>query len=54
MPRNAPPTVYPLGVRCPVPYCGAEPHRKCCDKRGVCRADEHRARKTLARNRQSA
>jgi hypothetical protein len=40
---------YELAVRCPVAYCGSEPHRACCDRRGFLRADAHRARKAAAR-----
>lgn len=39
----------PLAVRCPVAYCLAEQGRKCCDRNGECRSDEHRARKSLAK-----
>ncbi len=44
-----PPTVYPAGVACPVPYCKAEPHFKCCDRLGFYLRQYHTQRVGKAR-----
>jgi hypothetical protein len=49
-----PASVYPLGVRCPVPYCDSEPYRKCCDRLGYTLAGVHIQRLGRARRKQKA
>ena len=41
--------IYPLSVRCPVPYCDSEPHRKCCNRLGFILSNAHKQRQKAAR-----